>query len=152
MHHHDPRLHTDAAAHPVPHTDETVDQVLALIARHVRAGTSHPTALHAEQTARPPGDGEQPEPARQAADDLLVRLIAAIERRERDPIEVTPALLAAIRRARTFDDAASAELEQLSAHAESSGDYRYRDERSADLGELVWEHLRGLLAHLDNVD
>jgi hypothetical protein len=61
-------------------------------------------------------------------------------------------LLAAIRRARTFDDAASAELEQLSAHAESSGDYRYRDERSADLGELVLEHLRGLLAHLDNVD
>ncbi len=27
MHHHDPRLRTDAAAHPVPHTDETVDQV-----------------------------------------------------------------------------------------------------------------------------
>jgi len=61
-------------------------------------------------------------------------------------------LLAAIRRARTFDDAAHAEMEQLSAQAESTGDYRYRDERSADLGELVWEHLRGLLAHLGNVD
>ncbi|HYS37951.1 MAG TPA: hypothetical protein VEO01_20225, partial [Pseudonocardiaceae bacterium] len=87
--------------------------------------------MNAEQTARPPGDGEQPEPEGQAAHDLLVRLIAAIERRERDPIEVTPALLAAIRRARTFDDAAYAELEQLSAQAESTGDYRYRDERSA---------------------
>ena len=69
---------------------DIVDQVLALIARHVRAGTNHPTALHAKQTARPPGDGEQPEPERHAADDLLARLIAATERRERDPIEVTP--------------------------------------------------------------
>jgi hypothetical protein len=65
--------------------------------------------------------------------------------------EPTPSLLSAIRRARAFDDAATAELARLSDAAESTGDYRYRDERCADLGEVAREHLCLLLNQLDHI-
>lgn len=63
-------------------------------------------------------------------------------------IEVSPALLMAIAAARAFDDAAYEELKRLGEEAERTGDYRRRDERSADLGEQAWEHLGALLALL----
>lgn len=66
-------------------------------------------------------------------------------------IALTPALLSAIRSARAFDDAATTELERLSEAAESFADYRYRDERSADFGELAREHLGVLLHQLGHI-
>lgn len=65
--------------------------------------------------------------------------------------ELTPSLLSTLRRVRAFHDAATAELAQLSDAAEPTGDYRYRDERSADLGELAREHLGLLLNQLDHL-
>ncbi|MGI5243346.1 hypothetical protein [Dactylosporangium sp. CA-139066] len=150
MQHHDPRRLT-GGAEPMRHAGETVDDVLAVIAAHVTASTRSPAAPDPGTPVGLPGHDEQRPPAEWVARDLLVRLTAAIERREQNPIKVTPSLRTAIQRARHFDRTASAELQRLSARAESTGDYRYRDERAADHGELAWEHLRSLLTHLDDV-
>ncbi|GIE98951.1 hypothetical protein [Paractinoplanes rishiriensis] len=64
---------------------------------------------------------------------------------------VTPDLLRALNAARQFEQTAAAELAKLGEVAEETGDFRHRDERSADLGEVAWERLSDLLAHLDQV-
>jgi hypothetical protein len=64
---------------------------------------------------------------------------------------VAPELRRAVRAAKQFDREAAEEMHRLGEQAEKTCDYRHRDERSADLGELAWEHLGALLAHLDHV-
>jgi hypothetical protein len=64
---------------------------------------------------------------------------------------VKPELRQAVRAARQFSDESSTELERLGDEAERTCDYHERDERSADCGELAWEHLDRLLTLLDDV-
>ncbi len=68
------------------------------------------------------------------------------------PVTVlTPELRRAVQAAHTFDAEAAEELTRLGKEAEKTCDYRQRDERSADLGDLAWEHLGAVLSCLDDI-